>query len=132
MAVRLEPFWYSTQWSAAMAAVGAFAAPVVLITADAPFLCYRISGHVRQGAAGAEVLLLNWAGTVQIATGVGQTLFDFPLPMDVFVAPGAPPYELAPPYRFRANMTLTVTFTSNVVARTQCELVFHGAKEFPV
>lgn len=127
MAVRLEPFWYTTQLSAAMAAIGAFAAPTVLITTDAPFLCYRISGHVLQ----AGVTVLNWGGTVQVATGIGQTLFAFPLPMDVFVAPGAPPYDLAPPYRFTAGMTLTVTFVSNVLAATQCTLVFHGAKEFP-
>lgn len=129
MPQRKENFFFTTGWCAAMAAAAATASINILIAADAPFLCYRVSGHVRQGAAGTEVLVTTFAGDVQMnESNINRNMFNLAGAMDIFVAPGAPPYDLTPPHLFAANTTLVVTFTSNVATRTQCELILHGAK----
>lgn len=133
MPQRKANFFFTTGWSLPMAAAGATATASILLAADAPFLCYRISGHVRQGADGTEVLVLNFAGDVQInESQINRNLFNLAAAMDIFVAPGAPPYDLTPPRLFAANSTVIVTFTSNVATRTQCEIILHGAKLFGV
>lgn len=129
MPQRKENFFFTTGWSAAIAVAGGTAAVNILIAADAPFLCYRISGHVRQGAAGAMALVTTFSGDVQInESQVNRNLFNVAGAMDMFVAPGAPPYDLTPPRLFAANSTLIVTFTSDVATRTQCQIILHGAK----
>lgn len=128
-----ENFFFTTGWSVAMAAAAATATVNILIAADAPFLCYRVSGHVRQGAAGTEVTVLNFGGDVQInESQLNRNLFNLAGAMDMFVAPGAPPYDLTPPRLFAANSTIIVTFTSNVATRTQCQIILHGAKVYGV
>lgn len=131
MPQRKENFFFTTGWSAAMALAGAIATANILIAADAPFLCYRISGHVKQGAAGAAVMVTTWGGDVQInESNINRNLFNLAGAMDMFVAPGAPPYDLTPPRLFAANTTVIVTFTSDVATNTYCQLILHGAKLF--
>lgn len=131
MPQRKENFFFTTGWSGAMAAAAATVSVNILLAADAPFLCYRISGHVRQGAAGAAVLVTTWGGDVQInESQINRNLFNLAGAMDIFVAPGAPPYDMTPPHLFAANTTVIVTFVSNVATRTQCQIILHGAKVF--
>jgi len=126
---REENFYYTTGWSDAMAAAGAAAIPQINIAADASFKCYYYTLSVRQGAANAEVLVANWAGTVQISESqVGKTLFNIAAPAVSIAGDGQLTYALAPPRIYAANTTVIVTFTSNVVTRTQCCLTMHGAK----
>lgn len=128
MPQRKEGFFFTTGWCIAIAAVGGTSTSTILIAADAPFLVYRISGHVRQ----ANVLVTNFAGDVQInESQINRNMFNVPAAMDLFVAPGAPPYDMTPPRLFAANTTLIVTFTSNVATSTQCEITLHGAKLYP-
>ena len=133
MPQRKDNFFFTTGWSAAMAAAAATATVNILIAADAPFLCYRISGHVRQGAAGTEVTVTTFGGDVQInESQLNRNIFNLAGAMDMFVAVGAPPYDLTPPRLFAANTTVIVAFTSDVATNTYCQLILHGAKLFGV
>lgn len=133
MPQRKENFFFTTGWSAAMVAAGATATATILLAADAPYLCYRISAHVKQGDAGSETLVTTFAGEVQInESQINRNLFNASAALDVFLTPGAPPYDLTPPRLFAANTTIIVTFTSNVATRTLCQLILHGAKLFGV
>lgn len=129
MPQRKDNFFFTTGWSAVMAAPGATATSNILLSADAPFFCYRISAHVKQGAAGAEVLVTTFAGSVQLNDSqINRNWFNMAAALDVFLTPGAPPYDLTPPHLFAANTTIVVVFTSNVATSTQCQLILHGAK----
>ena len=131
MPQRKENFFFTTGWSAPIAGVAATVSSSILLAADAPFLCYRISGHVRQGAVGVEVMVTTWGGDVQInESQINRNLFNLAGAMDIFVAPGAPPYDLTPPHLFAANTTVIVTWVSNVATRTECQIILHGAKIF--
>ena len=133
MSQRKENFFFTTGWSAAMAAAAATATASILLAADAPFLCYRISAHVKQGAAGSETLVTTFAGEVQInESQINRNWFNLNAALDIFLTPGAPPYDLTPPHLFAASTTVVVTFTSNVATRTQCQLILHGAKLYGV
>lgn len=130
---REENFYYATGWSPQMAAVGAAVTVNINIAADSPFKAYYMTIAVRQGAAGAELLVANWAGDIQINDSqVGKNLLNIAGPVDALAGNGQFPYNLAPPRIFASNATIIVTFTSNVVTRTQCNLVLHGAKMFKI
>ena len=129
MAIREENFIYTTGWSAAMAAAGANAQLTLSIAADAPFKAYYLTVSVRQGAAGAELLVAAWAGDVQINDAqVGKNIFNAAGPVDCLAGSGQLPYILTPPRIFAASTSIIVTFTSNVATRTQANLCLHGAK----
>ena len=128
-----ENFMYTTGWSPGMAGVGAANEMPILISSDAPFKAYYLTLTVRQGVAGAEVLVANWAGDVNINdSSLGKDLMNLPIPADAIAGTGQLPYNLSPPRIFAASTTVVVTFTSNVVARTQCSLTLHGSKLFKV
>lgn len=127
--MREENFFYSTGWLPAMAAAGATVAGNINIAADVAFKAYYMTVAVRQGAAGAEVLVVNWAGELQIAdSAIGKTFFNVPAAVDAVIGWGRDPYILTPPRIIASNSTLVVTVTSNVVTRTQVQVVLHGAK----
>lgn len=127
--MREENFFYSTGWLAQMTAVGQTVAGNISIAADTPFKIYYLTVHVRQGAQGTELLVLTWAGDIQIAdSAVGKTFFNVPTAVDAIAGNGRDPYVLTPPRIVASNSTLVVSVTSNVVTRTQVQVVLHGAK----
>lgn len=127
--MREENFFYTTGWSAAMAAAGAAVNMQILVGADAPFKCYYVTAHVRQGVAGAELLVLNWAGEIVWRDNVlGKELMNAAMPLDAIAGIGSDVYPMPPPRIFDVATTLTFTATSNVAARTQVNIVLHGAK----
>jgi len=124
-----EQFIYGSGWSAAVAAAGATANLTINILADADFKCYYFTTAVRQGVAGAEVLVANWAGTINVFYAQsGKTVSDTPIPVDAVVGFGRDPYVLPRPRIFEANTTVTIQVTSNVGTRTQVFFCMHGAK----
>lgn len=126
---REDNFIYSTGWSDAMAAAGAVVNPQIAIAADAPFKCYYITAAIKQGQVGAEVLVLNWAGTVIIKdSALGKDLMNVEIPVDAIGGNGQLPYILTPPRIFNVNTTIVFTITSNVAATTFVNFCFHGAK----
>lgn len=129
---REQNFTYGTGWSAAMAAVGAGANLQVTLADDAPFICYYLQGVVRQGAAGAEVILLNWAGEVMITESAsGKTLMNVAIPFDLLMGNGRDQFPLPPPRIYAKSSTIQIAVTSNVVARTQVAVALVGSKLFP-
>lgn len=132
MAYREENFLYATGWSDPMAAAGAVVASQISIGADAPFKCYYITVHVRQGLEDCELLVANWAGDIQINDSqTGKSLFNIPAPVDCIAGNGQLPYNVAPPRIWAGNATVIFTVTSNVVTRTEVCVVLHGAKLLP-
>jgi len=130
---REENFWFTSGFSAPMAGVGATATVQILLSADAVYKAYRLTLHVEQGAAGAELIVLNWAGTVMITEAqTGHNLMNAPIPADALVGNGQNPYDLAPPRVWAGNTTLIFTFASNVATRTLCNVVLHGCKLIPI
>lgn len=128
----LQNFFYTTGWSAQMIAVGGVANMQILISQDAPFLVYYVTAAVRQGAAGTEVLVANWAGDIVWRDqSVGADLMNVAMPLDALAGNGRDVYDLAPPRVFQNNSTLTFTATSNVATRTQVNIVLAGAKMYP-
>ena len=122
-------FFYTTGWSDAMAAAGAAVNMQLLIGADADFKCYYVTVHVRQGIAGAELLVANWAGDIVWRDNVyGMDLMNEAMPIDAIAGIGSDVYALPPPRIFNVSTTLTFTATSNVATRTQVNIVLHGAK----
>lgn len=133
MNYREENFAYTTGWSAALALAGAVDTMTILITADTSFKAYYITTAVRQGVAGAELLVGAFAGDVQIRdTAPGKTMFDAAIPLAAINGDGQLPYNFAPPRVFNANTTIEVVVTSNVGTRTQVNVTFHGAKLYEV
>ncbi len=131
--MREENFYYTTGFSDPMAAAGAAVPSTIDIAADAPFKCYYYTVAVKQGAAGSELLVINWAGTVQINdTQIGKNLFNIDAPLDAVAGNGQFPYNLAPPRVYNANSTVLFTFTSNVATRTLVSFTMHGAKLYRV
>lgn len=132
MQFREENFWYATGWTAAVSAIGGTATGQILLSADAMFKAYYLTMHVRQGAAGSEVIVLNAACDVLINEAqVGKNLSNVAMPVDALVSNGQNMYVLAPPRIFTGNTTIVLTFTSNVATRTQFNCVLHGAKLIP-
>lgn len=132
MQFREENFWYTTGWSAAVSANGGTATGQILLSADAMFKAYYITMHVRQGAAAAEVIVLNAACDVLINEAqVGKNMSNAAMPVDALVSNGQNMYVLAPPRIFTGNTTILFTWTSNVATRTQFNAVLHGAKLIP-
>jgi len=127
--IREENFLYSTGWSGAIAAVGGVAAMTLSIAADAPFKAYYLTVSVRQGAAGAELLVVAFAGDIQINDSqVGKNFFNVAGPIDSIAGSGQRPYILTPPRIFAASTSILFTVTSNVATRTQVNVTMHGAK----
>ncbi len=128
-----QNFWYTTGWSPApMIAIGGVSNLQILISQDAPFLVYYVTAHVRQGAAGTEVLVLNWAGDIVWRDqSVGADLMNVAMPLDAMAGDGRDPYDLAPPRVFMNNTTVTFTATSNTAVRTEVNIVLAGAKLWP-
>jgi hypothetical protein len=126
---RKQNFYYTTGWSVAMAGVGQVANEVLLVSNDAPFLCFYTTATVRQGIAGAEVIVLDWAGDIVWHDNViGTDLMNEAMPLEALAGNGRDPYNLPPPRVFHKATTLTFTFTSNVATRTQVNITLHGAK----
>lgn len=124
---------YSTPWSIAMAAVGAVQSPTVSLEADGDFLCEYVTVAVRQGAAGAEVLVDTFAGDIEVFLNVsGAKIFNRATPIQALNGSGQLPYWFKPARLFKGGSTLTCTITSNVVTRTQVAVAFHGSKVTPV
>lgn len=133
MKYREENFWYTSGWSAAVAAIAGTVTSSILLSADAPFKAYFLTMHVRQGAAGSEVIVLNFAGDVLINEAqIGKNLSNAAMPIDALASNGQNSYTLAPPRIFAGNTTINFTFTSNVATRTQFNVCLHGAKLIPV
>lgn len=121
---------YSTGWSVPMAAVGAVAAPTVLLEADGNFLCEYLTVSVRQGAAGAELIVATFAGDLQVTLNVsGFAIMNVATPVHALDGSGQLPYWFKPPRVIPGGSTITCTVTSNVVTRTQVAVSFHGSKE---
>lgn len=128
---REEAFYYSTGWSDPMTGVGMAVNQQINIASDANFKAYYYTVAVRQGNAGAEVLVLAFAGDVQINdTQVGKSLFNIASPVVAIAGNGQLPYNLAPPRIFASNSVLVFVTTSNVLTRTQVNYTLHGAKLF--
>lgn len=129
MNFREENFIYTTGWSDPIAAIGAAAQMNITVAADASFKAYYLTIAVRQGAVGTELLVVNWAGDVNLNdSAIGKTLMNVPVPVDSLAGNGPWPYNLTPPRIFAARSTIVVTFTSNVATRTECNLSLHGSK----
>lgn len=127
--LREENFIYCTGWCDELDAAGAAAMVNITIAADASFKAYYITIAIRQGDEGAELLVANWAGVVNLNdSAIGKDLMNIPIPVDSLNGTGQLPYNLAPPRIFAARSTIIVTFTTNVVTRTQCSLSLHGSK----
>ena len=126
---REENFFYTTGWSDAMAAAGAAVNMQILVGADAPFKCYYVTAHVRQGNEDCELLVANWAGDIVWRDNViGKDLNNQAMPLDAIAGIGSDVYPLPPPRIFNVATTLTFTVTSNVATRTEVCIVLHGAK----
>jgi len=127
--LREENFIYCTGWCDPLAAAGAAQMVNITIAADASFKAYYITIAVRQGAEDTELLVANWAGDVTLNdSAIGKELMNIPIPVDSLNGTGQLPYNLAPPRIFAARSTILVTFTTNVVTRTECSLSLHGSK----
>lgn len=127
--IREENFLYASGWSAAMALAGATAQATISIASDAPFKAYYLTISVRQGAAGAELLVDTWAGDIQINDAqVGKNFFSVAGPVHAIQGSGQRPYILTPPRIFAASTSVLLTYVSNVATRTQVNVVLHGAK----
>lgn len=123
-----QSFIYTTGQFVVPAAIGGAGVFTLSILADADFECNYVTGSVIQ----AGVLVVNWGGTVQVNdSGRGRTLFNAPLGFDHIAGDGRQPYPFNPPRLFRANSSLVITFTNNVVTATIAELAFHGNKLYP-
>ncbi len=126
---REENFFYTTGWSDAMAAPGAAVNMQLLVGADAPFKCYYVTVHVRQGVEDCELLVANWAGDIVWRDNViGKDLMNQAMPVDAIAGIGSDVYNMPPPRIFNVSTTLTFTVTSNIATRTQVCIVLHGAK----
>ena len=129
MPFREEFFLYTTGWSAPVAAIGANIVQQIAISEDAMFKAYYATLHVRQGGAGAELVVLNFAGTILIEdSAVGKTLMNIPIPCDALVANGQHVYNFAPPRMFNGNSTVIITTVPSVATTTSVCLTLHGAK----
>lgn len=130
---REENFFYTTGWSAAMAAAGAVVNMHINIASDANFKAYYLTASIRQGIAGAEVLVAAFAGDVQINDSqVGKNLFNIAAPIAAIAGTGQFPYNFAPPRLFASNATVIFQVISNVATRTQVAFTLHGAKLYQV
>lgn len=126
---REETFFYTTGWSDPMTAAGQAVNMQILVGADAPFKCYYVTSHIRQGALGTELLVLNWAGDIVWRDNViGKDLMNAAMPLDALAGDGRDVYNMAPPRVFNVATTLTFTATSNVATRTEVNITLHGAK----
>jgi len=129
MLIREESFYYTTGWSDPLVGVGAAVNQQISIAADVPFKAYYYTVAVRQGVAGAELLVFTFAGDVQINdTQVGKSLFNIAAPIVSISGDGQLPYNLAPPRIFNSNTVIVFLTTSNVGTRTQVNYTLHGAK----
>lgn len=128
---REENFFYTTGWSDPMTAIAQTVNSQIEIASDSLFKAYYYTVAVRQGVAGAEVLVVNWAGDIQINdSSIGKNFFNTPGPINGIQGDGQFPYNLAPPRIFASQSTLVISFTSNVATRTEVNLMIHGAKLF--
>jgi hypothetical protein len=133
MPYREETFYYTTGWSDALTAAGQAVNQQINIASDANFKAYYYTVAVRQGAAGSEVLIANFAGDVQINdTQVGKSLFNIAAPLNAISGIGELPYNLAPPRVFASNTVIVFVTTTNVATRTQVNFTLHGAKLFQI
>ena len=79
---REENFFYSTGWSDPMTAIAQTVNSQIEIASDSVFKAYYFTLAVRQGAAGSELLVVNWAGDVQINdSSIGKNFFNVPTPV---------------------------------------------------
>ena len=130
---REENFFYSTGWSDPMTAIAQTVNSQIEIASDSVFKAYYFTLAVRQGAAGSELLVVNWAGDVQINdSSIGKNFFNVPTPVLAIQGNGELPYNVAPPRIFASQVTMVIAFTSNVATRTEAHLTIHGAKLFPI
>ncbi len=126
---REENFFYTTGWSDEMVAAGGAVNMQILVGNDAPFKCYYVTAHIRQGVAGSELMVLNWAGDLIWRDNViGKDLMNQAMPLDAIAGNGRDVYNMPPPRVFNVSTTLTFTATSNVATRTQVNITLHGAK----
>lgn len=129
MAEYLQLYYvYSTGQVALPAVAGAQVNANISILADADFACHYISGVATQ----ANLIVLNWAGLVQINdAGVGRTFFNVAIPFDSIAGNARQPYPLPIPRRVARNSTLVLTFTNPVATATNVHLSLHGYKLYP-
>lgn len=129
--MREENFFYTTGWSLPSAAAGTALDQNIQISSDAPFKAYYITAISRQGALNNEVIVVNFAGNVQINDSqVGKNLFNVAGAFVAIQGDGRQPYIIAPPRILAANTTIIFTTTFNVATRTEVQYVLHGAKLF--
>lgn len=129
---REEFFLYTTGWSDPVAAIGANIVQQISISEDAVFKAYYLTLHIRQGAPGAELIVLNFSGTISIEdSSLGKTLMNVPIPCDALVANGQNVYNFAPPRLFNGNSTIIITTVPPVADATAACIVLHGAKLLP-
>jgi hypothetical protein len=126
---REENYWFTTGWTAAVAAIAGTTNGQILLSGDADFKCYYISMAVRQ----AGLIVLTFAGDVQINEAqTGKNLSPIAIPVDALIGNGNLPYILPVPRVFSGNTTILFTFTSNVATSTQFNVVLHGTKLYPI
>jgi hypothetical protein len=125
--VHRQYFVYTTPMVDIAATIGATAAFTITINADANFECNYISGIAVQ----VNVIVLNWAGLVQVNdSAVGKVFFNTPIAFESIAGTGKEPYPLNPPRLIRARSALNITFTNAVATATSVQLSFHGNKLF--
>lgn len=118
-------FAYSTGLTAVAAVVGATATDVISIQQDANFELQYLTYSAEQ----ASLLVLNWAGLVQIDdSGAGRTFFDQAIPINCIAGTGAQPFVFLTPRLVQAGSSLTVTFTNRVATATTVNLILVGYK----
>jgi hypothetical protein len=122
---REENYWFTTGWSAVVAAIGGVANGQILLSGDAPFKCYYITLHVRQGG----LIVANFGGDVQINEAqTGKNLSPIAIPTDALSGNGNLPYILPVPRIFSGNTTILFTFTAILATATQFNCTLHGTK----
>lgn len=120
-------FCYTTGWIALPATAGATASATISILADANFMTKYMTIGVRQ----ANVLVVNWAGDIQINdSGVGRDWYNAFSPVQAFAGSGSLPYPFNPPRVTARNSSLVVTVRNNVATATDVNVVLHGSKVY--
>lgn len=125
MEINRQTYCYTTGWVALAAAIGATGQATFTIPTDEDFECKYLMGVVTQ----AGVIVLNWAGTIQITTaGTLNTMFFAPVPFDSICGNARNPFPLDPPRLFKGRSTTVFDFVNPVATATSVSVTLYGNK----
>lgn len=116
---------YSTGLVAIAGAAGAAANASVTLEAGTDFEVHFLSGIATQ----ANVIVTNWAGTVQVSFNQPQTqtFFNIPVAFMEVAGDGRQLYPLRKPQLIKGNTVLAVAFANSAAGTaTSASLSFHG------